>query len=112
MDRTKKEVKETSKIRPAKSDEARENQLISLAYDQAEQQLLNGTATSQVIVHFLKLGGSKEKLEKEKLKSENDLLKAKVENLKSQKEVEELYKNALDAMKSYSGLGTSEVDDE
>ena len=88
---------------PALTPEGRENQLISLAIDLAERQLLEGTATSQVITHYLKLGSTKERLEKEKLEKENELLKAKTEALQSAKHVEELYSNALDAMRKYSG---------
>ena len=79
------------KRRPALTPEARENQLISLAVDLAEKQLQEGTASSQVITHYLKLGSTKERLEKEKLEEENKLLRAKTENLQSQKRVEELY---------------------
>ena len=64
-------TKSNKKLRPALTPEARENQLISLAMDQAEQQLMDGTASSQVITHFLKLATSKTALEKEKLKKEN-----------------------------------------
>lgn len=91
------------KRRPALNPEARESQLISLAVDLAEQQLLDGTASSQVITHFLKLGTSMAKLEKEKLEKENALLRAKAEAIESQKHSEELYANALAAMKRYSG---------
>ena len=87
--------------RPGKSVEARENQLISLAVDLAEKQLREGTASSQVITHFLKLGSTKEKLELEKLKKENELLVAKTESLQSAKRVEELYAKAMDAFKGY-----------
>lgn len=97
---------EPKKLRPASNPEARENQMISLAVDLAEKQLLEGTASSQVITHYLKLGSTKEKLEKEKLEEENKLLKAKTEALQSQKRVEELYANALDAMRRYSGNGS------
>lgn len=92
-----------SKRRPALSPEARENQLISLAYDLAEERLSDKTASSQEVTHFLKLGSSKAQLEKEKLKQENALLLAKTESLESAKRVEELYDKALKAMKSYSG---------
>ena len=89
---SKKNVKESSepikKMRPALTPEARENQLISLAVDLAERQLLEGTASSQVITHYLKLGSTKERLEKEKLIEENKLLRAKTENLQSMKRVE------------------------
>lgn len=91
------------KLRPALSPEARENQLISLAMDRAEQQLLDGTASSQVITHFLKLGTAKYQYETEKLKGETKLTDAKTEALESAKRVEELYSKALQAMRSYQG---------
>lgn len=91
--------------RPAMTPDARENQMINLAVDLAEKQLEEGTASSQVITHFLKLGSSKERLEREKLEEENKLLRAKTENLQSQKRVEELYAEALAAMRRYNGQG-------
>lgn len=100
------------KIRPALTPEARENQLISLATDLVEQRLLDGTASSQEVTHFLKLGSSKERLEREKLIEENKLLKAKTEALKSQKRVEELYMDALNAMRDYSGKGGANDEEE
>lgn len=93
------------KIRPAISPEARENQMIALAVDLAEKQLMEGTASSQVITHFLKLGTTKAELEREKLANENKLLQAKTEAIESAKKVEELYANAISAMKIYSGQG-------
>ena len=84
--------------------EARENQCISLAVDLAEQQLRDGTASSQVIAHFLKLGSTRASLEKEKLARENELLRAKTESLESEKRVEALYEEAINAMRSYSGM--------
>ena len=103
----------TRKRRPATTPEARENQMISLAVDLAEKQLIEGTATSQVITHYLKLGSTKEKLEKDILKKQRDLLEAKTEALKSAKRVEELYADALDAMRHYSGnYGEVEPDGE
>ena len=98
-------------IRPALTPEARENQLISLAVDLAERQLQEGTASSQVISHFLKLGTTKAALEKEKMVNENKLLAAKTEALQSAKRMEELYEKAIKAMASYNGSGES-VDDE
>lgn len=97
---------------PAKTLEARENQLVSLAVDLAEQQLIDGTATSQVITHYLKIGSTKEKIEKEILLKQKDLLVAKTDALQSQKRVEELYKDALNAMRIYSGQNTSEEADD
>ena len=99
------------KMRPALSPEAEENQMISLAVDLAKQQLIDGTASSQVITHFLKLGTTKNQLELEKLKSENELLKAKTETLQSAKRIEELYEEAMNAMKGYSGHPVSEDDE-
>ena len=102
----------TRRMRPALSPEARENQLVSLAVDLAERPLMEGTASSQVITHYLKLASTKEKLEREKLENENAVLKAKVEVMKSAQRVEELYANALNAMKSYSGNNTGDDTDE
>ena len=77
--------------------------MISLAVDCAERQLIDGTATSQVITHYLKLGSSKESLEQEKIKHEVALLEAKRQDLQSSKRVEELYEDALSAMRQYGG---------
>lgn len=97
------------RIRPALTQEGREDQLVSLAINLAEKQLLEGTASSQVITHYLKMGSTKERIEREILKEQKDLIKAKTEALKSEKRVEELYANALNAMRRYSG---QEVDDD
>ena len=99
------------RIRPATTPEARENQMISLAEDLAEKQLLEGTASSQVITHYLKLGTMKARLELEREKKEIELITAKTENLQSAKHIEELYMGALNAMRSYGGTG-GESDDE
>ena len=85
--------------------EGKENHLISLAMDAAEKQLIEGTASSQVITHFLKLGTTKAELEKEKLKKETELLNAKTKAAESAEEVKVLYENALKAMRNYSGYG-------
>lgn len=97
--------------KPADTPEERENQMIGYAVDLAEKQLREGTASSQVITHYLKLGTQKEKLEREKLQLEKDLLVAKTEALQSQKSTEELYKKALSAMSLYAGRVTG-VEDE
>lgn len=98
------------KMKPAATPEARENQLISMAYDVVEQRLLDGSASAQETVHFLKLGSTKARAELEKLKKENALISAKTEALDSAKRVEELYANALKAMQTYSGV--KDVEDE
>lgn len=99
------EKKTKRKMRPASTPEARENQLISMAYDLAEERMRNGTATSQEITHFLKLGSEKSRMEAEKLRKEVELLKAKTDVLESSKVAEELCSRAIDAMRRYSGHG-------
>ena len=102
----------SSPMRPALTPEARESQCISLAYDLAEQQLRDGTASSQVISHFLKQGTEKERLERVKIERENILLAAKAEALESAKRVEELYADAITAMKTYSGASGDDNEDD
>lgn len=92
------------KRRPAaKTPEARERELVGLAMDLAEKQLRAGTASAQVITHWLKVGSEKDKLEREGLRVENELRKAKVDQLASAQKTEELYAKALKAIKSYAG---------
>ena len=100
------------KMRPATTPEARENQLIALAVDLAEKQLLEGTASSQVITHYLKLGSTKERIEREILEKQKALIEAKTESLQSAKRIEELYTNAINAMKNYSGQNDSSEDED
>ena len=95
----------TRKMRPALTPEARENQLISLAIDLAERQLRDGTASSQIVAHYLKQSTAKSQLELEKLRQENELMKAKTEAIHSQKKTEEAYAEALKAMRTYAGQG-------
>jgi hypothetical protein len=98
--------------RPATTSEGRENQLVSLATDLAERQLTEGTASSQVITHFLKLASTREQLEQERLQRENLLLSAKVDQIASAKRIEELYEVALNAMRQYSGRDVDRYDDD
>ena len=93
------------KIRPALTPEARENQMISLAVDLAEKQLQEGTASSQVITHYLKLGSTRERLEREKLAEENKLLRAKTKSIEEAADTKDLYEKAIKAMQRYSGNG-------
>lgn len=86
--------------------------MISLAVDLAEKQLMNGTASSQVVTHFLKLGSTKERIEKEILEKQKELIVAKTESIQSAKRIEELYINALNAMRSYSGNRRGEEDED
>lgn len=103
----------TRSIRPALTSEARENQMINLAIELAEKQLMEGTASSQVITHYLKLGTTKEKIEKEILERQKELITAKTEALRDAKKTEEMYQQAIAAMQKYSGNdGDDEEDDE
>jgi hypothetical protein len=86
--------------------------MVSLATDLAEQQIREGTASSQVITHFLKLGSTREQLEQERLTHENELTRVKIEAIESQKRVEELYMQALSAMRTYAGNLPLSEDDE
>lgn len=95
---------------PILSDEARENRVIAAAYNLAERQINEGTASAMVITHFLKLGSEKEKLEREKLQRENELLRAKVDAYEQAKLQERDYSIVIAALKSYNGLSDTETD--
>lgn len=98
--------------KPGVTPESRMNQLIAEAYDLVEKRLLNGTATSQETTSLIRLGSDRAKLEKEKLIQENLLLQAKTNAIESEKRIEELYLNALNAMRDYSGSVINEDDEE
>lgn len=99
------------RIRPGLTPEAREDQLVALATNLAEKQMIEGTASSQVITHYLKIGSTKERIEREILKKQKDLIEAKTEQIKSEKRVEELYAQALNAMRRYQGQEVSDEED-
>lgn len=110
-------VKQTSpgnkpKSRTPLSPEARENQLIAMAMDLVEQRMLDGTASSQETTHFLKLGSSKAVLERDRLRHENELLRAKTKALEDAAEIKILYQDALTAMRNYAGQGDANDYDE
>lgn len=96
---------------PALSPEARENQLIKKSMDLVERQIDEGTASSQVLTHFLKMGSDRERLERERLESDNALLRAKIEQLAANDRIEALYVDAIQAMKRYSGQDDDDYDD-
>lgn len=100
---------ESKKMRPALTPESRENQMIALAMDLAEQQLRDGTASSQLITEFVKRGSTKARLEKEILQEQKELMAAKTENLKSAQRIEELYADAIKAMRTYAGHGDDDA---
>lgn len=97
------EAKPSQRQRRATTLEGRENQLVSAAIDLAENQIREGTASSQVITHFLKLGSTREQLEQQRLAHENELTRVRIEALEGQKRMEELYADAIAAMRSYAG---------
>lgn len=97
------------KQRPAMSPEADENRMIALAVKAAEKQLQEGTASSQVICHYLKLASTRERLEQEKTLRELELLSAKTEAIKAQKKMEEMFSEAIEAMKGYRYDGGTEA---
>lgn len=109
----KKRIREDEKVKPrrrkpATTPEDRENQLVAAAINLAEKQLEDGTASSQVMTHYLKLGSTREKLEQERLQGEVELMKAKIKDLESREKSEEMYKKALIAMGIYSGQAIDE----
>ena len=87
----------------ARTPEARENQLIAMAYDLAEKQMQDGTISATVLANFVKMGSQRERMEREKLEAENAHLRAKIETMQYMKESEGRYQEALDAFRSYSG---------
>ena len=103
-----KQAKKSRKAIPAKTEEGREQQLINLAMNLAEKKLRDGTASSQMICHFLDLATEKAKLEREKTKADVKLREAQVNSLESQKSSEELYAKVITALKRYKGLSDDE----
>ena len=99
-------AKEKRRRAPATTPEAREKQVINAAYNLAEQQIKDGVASSQVITHFLKMGSSRNQAEFEKIKQENELMKAKIDAYESGKANEAIYAEALAAMRTYQGQVT------
>ena len=98
----------TRQIRPALTPEARQNQLIALATDLVEKRLIEGTASSQETTHFLKLATQEAKLKVKILEKQEELISAKTESIKSSQRTEELYRDAIIAIRKYSGGGTDE----
>jgi hypothetical protein len=96
--------KRTTRRRAATTPEQREMQLANAAYDLAEEQIENGTASSQVITHFLKAGSMRERLEQEKMRHEVELMEVKKEHMAGQQRIEELFSDAINAFRGYAGL--------
>lgn len=98
--------------RAATSPEERELQLADAAYDLADEQIRSGTASSQVITHFLKAGSTRERLEQERMRHEVELMEVKKEQLAGQKRIEELFSDAINAFRGYAALPEGHVDSE
>lgn len=99
-------------MRPGLTPEAEENQIIAMAYQEVKRRIADGTASSQELTHFLKMGSSKARLENERLIEENKLLRAKTKALESAEDMKELYAEAIKAMASYQGHGDIEDDED
>lgn len=111
MSRRRKEQTTSTHYPPSPTPEGRENQLIALAYDLAEKQMREGTASSQVISHFLKLGSTKDRLEREILFEQKKLISAKTGAIESQANAEELYAEAIKAFGLYTGEDSDQDED-
>ncbi len=101
----------TKKRKAARTPDARENQLISLAYDLAEQRLLNGTASSAEVVQLMKWGSKQSRLEQELNETKIELMKAKKEAIESSKRFEEMFQEAMGAFRRYNGIYDEEVNE-
>lgn len=99
-------------MKSASSPEARENQVIALAYDLAEKQIRDGTASAQVITHFLKMGSEKEREEREMMREQKKLIAAKTKSIDRSDKMESLFSDALNAMRQYTGGGKSNEDED
>lgn len=111
MARAKQDESRQRRRKPATSPQERELEIASAAYDLAAEQIEMGTASSQVITHFLKMGSTRERLERQKIDHENELLKVKRENIEAQTRIEELYVEAIGAMRSYRGTTDEGIED-
>lgn len=100
--------KKSRRRQKATTPEAREKQLIALAYDRAEEHLINGTASQQLITHFLKLGSTREELEKSLIDGKAKLVGAQVENLEISRRNEDSAAKAIEALRRYTGTADDE----
>lgn len=103
---------EESRRPPAPTLQGRENQLVQLAIDEAERQMREGTASSQIISYYLKLGSSREQLEQERIQHENELTRVKIEAIHNEARKEEMFANAIKAMRGYQGVDEDAVYDD
>lgn len=108
MKQASKDKPATRKDPPAVTIEARENQMVALAVDEAENRIRSGKASDSLLIHYLKLGTTKNQLEKTKLEAEAELARAKVASIQQQAKTEEMYAEAVKAMRIYTGQGEEE----
>lgn len=104
--------KAPERMRPSLSQEADENQLISLSIDAAKKMLIEGTAPTSIVLHYLKLATTREKMERQMMETQQELMVAKKQALESQAKVEQLYADAMKAMQKYSGYDDGEIGDD
>lgn len=95
---------ENAVVRPMMDPQAREDQICGYAMNEAEKQILNGTASPSVLVHFLRAASRKDRLERQLLEQQNELMRVKTEALQAQKNMEEAYNRAIQAFKGYAGF--------
>jgi len=100
--------KTNDNVPKSRSIEESEQRCIAYATSLAEKKLADGTASSQITMHYLKQGTEKARLEVEKIRLETELVKAKTEMIKAQQKNEELFANAIAAMRHYSGNDSNE----
>lgn len=74
-----------------------------MAVDAVEQRIKDGSASAQELVHYLKLGSSRERLEQARIKQENELLAAKREALAGAADMKVLFEDAIAVMRGYQG---------
>lgn len=103
---------EPRRFRTATTPDERETQMIELADNLAERQLRDGSASAQVITHYLKLGSSRERLEQKTLELNQELLRAKTEQIAGQQRQEELFAKAIRAMSTYQGRPADPLEEE
>lgn len=97
---------------PAKTPEERESQLISKSLNLIEKQIEDGSISSTVLAIYAKASTERDRLEKDRLRNENEVLKKKVESMEAAIDVKNLLEDALGVFRGYSGRSTVENDEE
>ena len=100
---------QTTSILTSSTPEGRENELIDMAYNEVARRIANHEATSAELVHFLKMGSEKERLERSKIEAEMELQRAKTVAIEEGRSMEAIAKEAMEAFKRYSGADDEDV---